>query len=174
MGRFNWIWRALWTLSVLVCASLIPGLGYAFDMSDDAMYNPEEMGTPGNCTVFKYMTHGDGRASVYINNKDSGLTYYAGAGEYFGGTWYPGNPAITKTTIADCFNLTAGEVSSFTDNSGLDEDYETDNYVGFSFTLSVEFDGKAAGFRHEFKVGAGTYPVAEETPEQTLEQTQKK
>jgi hypothetical protein len=171
MGRFNWIWRALWTLSVLVCAAGAVTPALAFDANtpgaDDGTLG-QRFGT--DCTISPYVVPSMGIAHISIYKGGSHTPGWHSPENNF--WWFSDKLAIhetiTKTDIADCLLTTTENITSLEQN-GADGTYETDNYIGFKFTLAEAAGGLAAG-AHEYKVGSGEFPVAGPTPEQTREQ----
>ena len=156
MGRFNWIWRTSWTLSVLVCALGMAERVSAFEDSDVVQTTTTAF---GNCTVTRALPPPDNTYGwVYVRNDGGDL--YAGGGYYKNNTdnnWYDEEAPISESTIKDCLGLSnTSQITTFGQNGGAGETFANDNYVGFIFTLSVQALGKSAGEEHEYKVGSGT------------------
>ena len=167
MGRFNWIWKTLRTLSVVVYFGGVPTLGGAFT-------NEEYINNGGGtfpqdyerCNIHLMVHGGGGTARVAIfhmqrlptqprewHEEVAGGTYWL---DYIK-TTYEGS-AITKEFIAYCIGIPVSNVTSLEQSGASAATFAQETYIGFKFTLSVEAAGKAAGAVHEYKVGSGSFP----------------
>jgi len=139
----------------------------AFTSADDQnVYFPF-----GDCWVKQRVQSANGVAEVFLLDKD----YYnrpAGNQIWVFGTITTFTTSITTAVIADCLGVAESNVQSLIQN-GPDGTYETDDYIGFVFTLLTPAGGLTAG-EHEYKIGKGsllptnTAPTANAGPDQTV------
>jgi hypothetical protein len=144
MSRYNWISRALWTLSVLACGSTLPAPAAADFAPDAALHT-----TVGDCAVQTGVEHGaDGDAYVIIGLPGYGVG--APEGTYYeDGTPVNANFTIDATIIELCLGKPAGTVTAFNSN-GADATKITDTEYGFSFTLNYDILPIRLGDVHDF------------------------
>ena len=165
MGRFNWIWRAPCALSVLVFA--LGGAAPAGAFETDV---PEQTMALGTCKVSSKVSVSYGIAYLKLAVLPILRGTHAAGSYYVWGKTASGRPAgvIQKNTIAGCLGTNAENVTTLIQN-GADGSFETDNYMGFKFTLREAVGGFAAGVGHEYKIGTesllSTGPTVEETQE---------
>jgi hypothetical protein len=151
MGRFNWIWRALWTLSVIVCALGAPGMVLAFNGTDDVA----DRVTFGQCVIDKYVLAAQGDAQMRLDG-------VPGRNPHAGGTVWDNFQIrnilnITEDDIEHCLGASPGDVTELKQN-GADGVYETDDYIGFKFTLTADSSTLTKG-DYEYKIGSGELPA---------------
>jgi hypothetical protein len=83
--------------------------------------------------------------------------------------WVSTPREITKVGVAACLQTGTETITSFNFNGGAGEAYETDDHVGFTFTLNYVYDQETLGALFEYKVGSALMPVAGQTPAQPQE-----
>jgi hypothetical protein len=166
MGRFNWMLRALWTLSVLMYAVGSASNAAALPTSATTPWTFEQIPLTWHCSVFKELSPGDGdnNANVRMSKYNQGVdgpsytTYFhAGGSGYFEDEIYYSQP-ISKYELALCLDTEETNITNFEQN-GADETYATDNYMGFKFTLAVAAGNLSAG-PHEYRIGSGEMPFS--------------
>jgi hypothetical protein len=160
MERFNWIWKTLQTLSVVVCIGGVPGQTSALPATDGG-------GTWGaliDVCMLSYYSDGIGNAQMYLTtNSNDQIIGYAGANRWKNGAVDGGVEGgdITREKIATCLNRGEATVTSFTvkgaDGGGS---YADQVYMGISFTLSEPVAGFAKDVTHGFYIGTAPTQVA--------------
>lgn len=158
MGRFNWIWRALWTLSVFMWSLGLPSPTMAFS-TDSSNQDPPislRVGVDDMCEITGSTTlaYGSRGASVNLYNYDRGRGSSAGGSVFDNNGTIVSVAEITIEQLEACFD----EQISNLEQNGANGTFETDNYIGFKFTLDAPVGGLEAG-PHEFKIGSGEFPV---------------
>ena len=157
----------------LVC--LMADAAAAFDASDEV--NTREQFGPG-CVVDREvdLTSSITKAEVRLQVAPNGAVISYAGGAYFTASFSVGNPSviltgisITTTQIANCLDTDVSNVTNLIQN-GADGTFETDNYIGFVFTLTEDAGGFTAG-TYEFKVGSESLLPASagDTPEDVIE-----
>ncbi|MDG1083725.1 MAG: hypothetical protein P8P35_06370, partial [Planktotalea sp.] len=169
MGRFNWIWRTLQTLSVIACGIVwlpaqVLALGDAIPQSTTAL---------GTCNVYRE-DNGEGFAFVSL-----GLPLFGAplSGGYSYVTWGAGGVLsfgndITGAIIANCLGVADDDVNLTVNIGAQANNYNTQTHIGFSFTLSntaVTNDvNYLAGGTYSFYIGTpNTAPTANAGHDQT-------
>ncbi len=153
---------------VLVGALCAPQTGAAFDATDDIDNFPFSVGRIGTCIVVNYVSAANRSAYLYVAN---GTNFMAGGAFFQNGGSIDNSTysEITTALIAGCLGITAGDIPYFVQD-GPDGTFETDNLIGFKFTLAEGLVGLPVGFvaggTYEFKVGTGSLPDAGPTVEQ--------
>jgi hypothetical protein len=160
MGRFNWIWRALWTLSVISVAALMPSSARAFYPAPGWSTKQDIRPPLGSCNVYHY-EHGDQRVAwIRLQDTSAGLDAFAGGGFAQGDSIVTGLREITPEDIADCIDTDPSNIKTFMAD-GPDGSYAEDNYIGFKFTVEVDTTtGFLADTPYEYFVGSGAFPVS--------------
>ena len=159
MGHFNWIWRALWTLSVLVWSLGLPAPSMAFstDPLNNYSFYATRIGVDDECEVTGSIFTddlGNREASVSLYNYSNGIGAAAGGSVFHHAGAIINVAEITIEQLEACFD----EQISNLEQNGANGTFETDNYIGFKFTLDAPVGELEAG-PHEFKIGSGAFPV---------------
>ncbi len=125
----------------LAATQMVPTGALSF-IADDQQYTSV---TLGSCRVEMYVSVGTSSAA-YVALFNSGSVKLAGGAYFDIGTILYHYQAITEADIASCLGTTADKITGLTQD-GADGTFETDTYIGFTFTLT-----EAAG-----EENAGTY-----------------
>jgi hypothetical protein len=148
MGRYNWMSRALWTLSFLASGST-----FTAPASADFAEEPWGVGrTIGTCDVITRVGAGEQeRALIYVIRGDDPNWFDPAAP---GGTYYAFGDirnanVLDAAYIEECLGSGAGAVTAFASN-GADGTKSDDTEYGFSFTLNYDWNLIAAGDDHEY------------------------
>ena len=159
MGRFNWIWRTLRTLSVIGCVG---------GAADPASALPSGTGDHnvqiGMCAVSRQYDGSIEFGQVMIMSMIDGLMA-SGGSYWFSGGVVPVAP-ITETAVANCLGLNAGQVTAFTSKGADAASYIEQTHMGFSFTLTTAAGGLPAG-DHEYFIPTNSAPTANAGPDQS-------
>ena len=155
MGRFNWIWRTLRILSVIMCAVCLPRMGVA--LPAETIYAIDTVGT---CDIEKYNA-ASGFGWVFLRKGDSG--HYAGGTYWVLGNAVVGGSPITASIIGQCLGTSADNITNLRQKGADDtETYATQTYIGFSFTLTSDAGNLLAGHK-EYYIGTPPQPAVAPT-----------
>jgi len=159
MGRFNWIWRTLRTLSVIACAVWLPSATAAFTADE---YKTLPIGT---CIALAEVDVGLSSAIVSLFHTGMGGVDAGGAYWGVGGGLIIRSP-ITEGILENCLGLPAGGVANLV-QTGADSNktFSTQTYMGFSFTLTDIAEEAFPGVYVE----GDTYPSYIGTPPPTAD-----
>jgi outer membrane autotransporter protein len=97
---------------------------------------------------------GNREASVNLYNYNTGIGAAAGGSVFHHAGAIINVAEITIEQLEACFD----EQISNLEQNGANGTFETDNYIGFKFTLDAPVGELEAG-PHEFKIGSGEFPV---------------
>jgi len=163
MGRFNWIWRTLRTLSVVMCGVWLPSTASAF--STNELKNIQL----GSCRVEGLVdTNGEwmgaGIAIVSINLTSSSLgPYRYSGGAFWVSSNYTERVNIDLDTIETCLGIAPGEVTNLI-QTGADNSKTFVNQTNMGFTFSISDtvirypndSNYVAGGTYSFYIGAAS------------------
>ena len=163
MGRFNWIWRTLRTLSVVMCGVWLPSTASAF--STNELKNIQL----GSCRIEGLVdTNGEwwgaGIAIVSINLTSSSLgPYRYSGGAFWVSSRYTQRVNIDLDTIETCLGIAPGEVTNLI-QTGADNSKTFVNQTNMGFTFSISDtvirypndSNYVAGGTYSFYIGAAS------------------
>ena len=153
MGRFNWAWKTLRTLSVIMCAVWMPNATWAFT-STEAGTNIVFI-NDNNCYIVQELHIGFTIAKVGVMFTDDSTYYQAGGARWNGYDTISEDPVITAAVLERCLGAPANTISELKQTgSQAGVGFSNQIYMGFSFILST---GSDAAFLpdgyHHFYVG---------------------
>lgn len=120
---------------ILACGLVHPDRAVAFSG------NLEETAYLGYCPVTSYVMGAIPLAEVSIGSAHpNGTRFFTGGQESL-------LSQITAGLIAECLSVTPGLVTNFTSN-GANGTFQTDDYIGFSFTYD--------GYNYEYAISGAT------------------
>ena len=163
MGRFNWIWKTLRTLSVVMCGVWLPSTASAF--STNELKNIQL----GSCRIEGLVdTNGEwwgaGIAIVSINLTSSSLgPYRYSGGAFWVSSRYTQRVNIDLDTIETCLGIAPGEVTNLI-QTGADNSKTFVNQTNMGFTFSISDtvirypndSNYVAGGTYSFYIGAAS------------------
>jgi hypothetical protein len=163
MRRYNWIWRAPCALSVLVFALGAPSHTAAFSAGDTTS---SQRALGNGCSVSMGVGSKSDAGVTLVQNKGEFIAESGGSAYGAGGVVDTPHPAITLENIGSCVGNT--DIVINLEQNGADSTFAEDDYIGFTFTLTADAGEFLAG-DYEYNVGAGTFPSAGPTVEETQE-----
>ena len=115
MGRFNWIWRTLRTLSVVMCGVWLPSTASSFGFPGTAWGMHDRSASMGLCIVRTHVSAaGVAAVSLDITAYDASTQFlFAG-----GSTWFmyvnsfDGSLALTTGALSTCLGVGTDDITN--------------------------------------------------------------
>jgi hypothetical protein len=162
MGRLNWIWQALWTLSLFVGVFGAPTPLLA-------VTGPEvnKIETLGTCNIHLLNESATNRSHIGIAAGTGNAPNTAADGAVLWNGNIINVVSFGPTNIAKCLGTASANITNVIQD-GADASFGVDTLIAFKFTVTNNIPDSLQAGEYGYKIGTETFHIAGPAPDTTL------